>query len=227
MAKKKKKDLLFSEKDQEKHYIEFLRKQGYGVFKVDDDTEVGEAECVNKLKSLGYLVQHIDERLVKVDLSLINSVDDIVVYFYEKLRRHKKDRDNPAKRTSQDARAVDRSVLNHLINWRVEDGKVSLEEALEEVFLLIDVMFDKAYEWKLDIRSTGILSISKNKPFVLSLLREVHLMRDAKLSFEIDRQIHQENEMQYLDLLETSKKQLQKATKRNNKKTRRKIEVQE
>ena len=212
MAKRKKSQDLFDEDSKECQAKEFLRERGYGVFKIGEFENREEAELIKKLQSVGYKVEHLRDSLVKVDTKQISSVDDIVVYFHEMLRRHSKiyfDRD---KLQNKDHRSVDRSIINHLINWRVEAGDVSIQEAISELFIMIDILFDKAKLWEINIKSIGILSITKNKAFVLSLFREVRLKQDQALIFQIDQQIDQQNKDSYLELLDQYKENMVNTT---------------
>lgn len=202
MARKKKTKDLFSGVDQERQAIDFLRERGYGVFKVGGFTDREEIETVKRLQSIGYKVEHARDSLVKVDPRQISSTDDIVVYFYEMMRRHSRVYFSRDKLTDKNARTVDRSVVNRLVNWRVEDGDVSLHEALAESFIMIDTLFEKAPEWGVDIKGIGILSPNHNKAFLLSLLNEVRLKQDAGLRFQVDRLVAESDRMSYLSLLE-------------------------
>lgn len=204
MPKKRKPD-LFSEEDQERQAIDFLRNRGYGVFKIGNIPDREEAEAVKRLRAIGYKVEHIKDALVKIDTKQISSVDDIAIYFHEMLRRHNKIYFDRNKLIDKESRAIDRSILNHLINWRVEEGEVSLQEAISEVFIMIDVLFEKATTWNITVKSIGILSILNNKPFVLSLFREARLKQDSELRFNIDRQIEKKDKDSYFDLLDRSR----------------------
>lgn len=207
MAKKKTKN-IFSEEDHEKQAIEFLRSRGYGVFKIGGMSDREEAEAVKRLQAIGYKVEHINNALVKIDTNQISSVDDIAIYFHEMLRRYNRAHFDKSKLSNKESRVIDRSILNHLVNWRVENGEVSLQQAISELFIMIDILFEKAPSWGIDVRGIGILSIIRNKAFVMSLFREVRLKQDADLRFRVDRQIDNENKNSYLNLLDQSKKNM-------------------
>jgi hypothetical protein len=207
----RKKAVLFSEQDQEQAYVKFLRERGWAVFKLDDLLgSLEEEECVRKLRAIGYKIEHLHESLTKVDPTKIKSTDDIVVYFHEMMRRFNKKRFNEAKIKDESKRAVDRSIVNSYVNWRLETGGVSLYSALEELFVMIDILFEKYRDQ--DIRSLGILSVTKNKPFVLMLLQEVNIKRDGQTQFEADQIIREDYETHYLERLKSAQEQMRSVT---------------
>lgn len=199
---------LFDEERQLEHCIKVLRNAGYGVLKIDSEINIGEAERVEELKALGYKVEHYKDLLIKVDPCQITSVDDIVVYFYEKLRRAPFPFVHPEKLKDKKYRTIDRSVINTLILWRISEGRLSFKSALEEMFILIDTLFEKAEEWKLKIDRISILSINHNKSLVLDLLREVHVKQDKNLCFKVDQLIQKEDLSMYPKFLYETRKRI-------------------
>jgi hypothetical protein len=207
MARKKvtKNKLIISEEIQEKSCIDYLRERGYGIFRLENELDVEEAESVRKLQQSGYKVEHINDSLVKVDTRKITSADDIVLYFYEKLKRLGEQKIDPQKLSDPKHRLVDCSVVNTFIKWRTSSAGTSLREAIEELFIAIDILFEKKNEWKADIHSLGILSTTHNKSFVVSLLREVHLRQDQQLTYDIANLINKEDLASYPSMLSYSK----------------------
>jgi hypothetical protein len=225
--KSKKKQTLFSPETQEKQCIEFLNKRGYGVFRVDDSiSDAEEADCVRKLKTVGYKIEHIRDSIVKVDPTKIMEPDDVAVYFYEKLKRHSKIWFDPDKLRSKQNRKVDCSVVNSYVRWRINENSLSLNDIMVEMFILIDTLFEKAVEWELEIRSIGILSVNNNKPFILSLLKEVNVKKDLSMQFITDHMILNEDNKMYFQLLEEAKEEMAELQNaKRTKKKKRKIEM--
>jgi hypothetical protein len=204
---------VISEEVQIKSYVEYLRNHGYSVFRLEDCNDIEEAESIRKLQLSGYKIEHIKDSMVKIDANNIASADDIALYFFEKLRRLDSRRVDSYKLTDPKARRVDCSVVNSFIKWRTDDNSISLTQAIEELFMVIDVMFARATEWSLDIYSMGILSIVHNKPFVMSLLREVHVVMDQRLNYNTSCLVKSDDEDSYSTMLEMSKAQMTKIVK--------------
>lgn len=186
MGRNKKKSLIFDEAGQEKNCMDFLRERGYAIFRAETTSQVEEEEAVRKLRAVGYRVEHIRDSLVKIDPTKIRTVDDVAVYFHEMMSRCSPKRHNRNRLKTKSLRLVDHSVINSFIGWRIDEGS-SLTDAIEDMFLLIDVLFEKAGPWDIDVRGIGILSVNSNKPFVLALMKEVKLKKDARLEFEMDQ----------------------------------------
>lgn len=216
---------VIAEKEQLQSCIDYLKSKGYGVFQFGKDDNIEEKEIVEKLRSIGYRVEHIKDATIKIDPQKISSADDIAVYFYEKLKRHNKKLLDDDKLKDKKHRLVDVSVINTLIKWRMGEGLVSLTEAIEDVFIMIDVLFEKANEWKIKIYGVGILSITNNKPLVVTLLREANLRRDGKLNYEITYQIHTEDSYNYINMLEQAKDLISKTKIVKTRKPRRQIKL--
>jgi hypothetical protein len=212
MKKPKKKSDLFTAEAQEKSCMDYLSRQGYAVFKLEPYSDYEETEAVEKLKLLGYHIEHARDSLVKIDPTKVNSSDDIVLYFYELLKRIDKGLVDKKKFKDKRERAVDRSVINKLLQWHIQEHQISLRDALEDIFIMIGVLFDKMYDWRLKIRSVGILSCTTNKPLILSLLREVKLMKDSDLSFEVDKILQDDVNANYIRMLDESRVALQEVT---------------
>jgi hypothetical protein len=228
MARKPKSNKgVISDKEQLNNCIEFIKARGYGVFQLGSEDNSGEKESVEKLRSIGYKVEHIRDATLKVEPQKINSADDIAVYFYEKLRRHDKKLLDSNKLKDKKYRLVDCSVINALIKWRMGEGLVSLTEAIEDVFIMIDVLFEKASEWKINVYGVGILSITSNKPLVVTLLREANMRRDGKLNYEITYQIHTEDSYNYINMLEEAKALIKRTEVVKVKKHKREIKFKE
>jgi hypothetical protein len=226
VAKKPKNDKgIMNKKDQLQGCIDVLKEHGYGVFELGESESEKEQEAIEKLRSVGYKVEHIKDMAVRIEPQKISSADDIAVYFYERLRRFNPQNMDPDKLKDKKHRLVDCSVINTLIKWRMGEGMISLTEAIEDVFVMIDVLFEKAQEWNLAIYSTGILSVHNSKPLVLTLLREANLRRDAKLEYEINYTIHTEDAYNYINMLDAARDRINNAKKPVLKKERRKIKV--
>jgi hypothetical protein len=222
---RKKRSSLFNEEDKTQQCIKYLKEVGYGVFKAESPSTVEEEEAVKKLRAVGYRVEHIRDSVVKVDSARISSPDDIAVYFHEMMKRHSPKRHNPKRLTDKNLRLVDHSVINSFISWRVDEGS-SLVDALNDMFIMINVLFDRAKEENIDIRGMGVLSVNTNKPFVLYLLNEVKLRKDAKLQVEIDSLISREDKSMYLDLLNSAREAMDSVEDKSpTKKIIRKIKV--
>jgi len=204
---------LFSGEDFEKKCISYLHENGYAIFKADDIHNIDEAECVRKLRMVGYRVEHIRDSLVKVDTEKIISADDIVLYFYEFLKRYNRSWFDPDKLSNKEHRKIDCSVVNSYLRWRVDSGDIALNDAMKELFLLIDTLFEKANEWGIEVRGIGILSINTNKSFVMSLLREANLKKDNTLEYEVEVLINEPDKVTYLNLLDKAKKEMRAATR--------------
>jgi hypothetical protein len=200
MGRRKGAPAIFTESDQEKNCMDFLRSRGYAIFKADGISQVEEEEAVRKLKAVGYKVEHIRDSLIKVDPTKIRTVDDIAVYFHEMMSRYNNKRHNQNRLKDKSLRFVDHSIINAFIGWRVDEG-VCLTDAIEDMFLMIDVLFERAGPWNIDIRGMGILSVNSNKPFVLALMKEVKIKKDVRLEFEVDKLIKGENEANYMKIL--------------------------
>ena len=203
--------MIVSLEDQIKQCTDFLSSNGYGVFTLESCGEVDEAVSRHKLELLGYKVEHMNDALVKIDPKHISSADDIVLYFYEKLRRLDRKKVDPKKMKDKKCRLVDCSVINNFIKWRLDDSQTSLADAISELFIAIDTLFEKSQEWNLDIRGIGILSITTNKPFILSLLREVHLKQDRELSYQIETLRQQGDLCDYPTLLALSREEMKRS----------------
>jgi hypothetical protein len=214
---------VITEKEQLKSCIDYLKSNGYGIFKAGEDFE--EKESVEKLKAIGYKVEHIRDATLKIEPHKINSADDIVVYFYEKLKRHNKKLLDPDKLKDKKYRLVDCSVINSLIKWRMGEGLVSLTEAIEDVFIMVDVLYEKATEWKINVYGVGILSVTGNKPLIMTLLREANLRRDSKLNYEITYEISTSNSYNYINLLEEAKQRIKDTEVKKTPREKRKIRI--
>jgi hypothetical protein len=225
MGRKKRPSAIFTEADQEKNCMDFLRERGYAIFRAESPSQVEEEEAVRKLRAVGYRVEHIRDSLVKVDPTKIRTVDDIAVYFHEMMSRHNNKRHNKNRLKDKSLRIVDHSIINSFIGWRIDEGS-SVTDALEDMFLLVDVLFEKSGPWNIDIRGMGILSVNSNKPFVLSLMREAKLKKDVRLEFEMDQLVKRDVEANYLQVLEESKVRMDEVgpSIRPLKKTRRKLQ---
>lgn len=224
MARKKSKNSLFNEGDQEKSCIQYLKSRGYAVFKAGSTTSAEEEEAVRKLKAVGYKVEHIQDALVKVDPTQIKTVDDVAVYFHKMMERHNPKRHNPKRLKDKSLRLVDHSIINYFIGWKIDEG-ASLSEAIEEMFLLIDMLFEKKESWDIDIRGMGILSVNNNKPFVMALMREVKLKKDARLTFQVEQLLQTENNQNYIGILQASRERMDQVTTKTPQKGRKKVEV--
>jgi len=206
--------------------IDYLRKEGYGVFKLENDgLGVLEEERVAELKSLGYKIEHYKDALVKVDPNLITSEDDIVLYFYERLKRSKYPLLVPKKLRSYKDRAIERSVVNTLLQWRIREGRISLKQALEEIFIMIDILFDKADQFGVIPSSLNILSINHNKPLVFELLREVHKKQDRDMQYKVSQIIKKDDINNYFCLLEKAREEMQSSTEETKPKGNKRREV--
>jgi hypothetical protein len=127
-------------------------------------------------------------------------VDDIAVYFHEMMSRYNNKRHNQNRLKDKSLRLVDHSIINAFIGWRIDEG-VSLTDAIEDMFLMIDALFERAGPWNIDIRGMGILSVNSNKPFVLALMKEVKIKKDTRLEFEVDQLIKRQDEENYMKVL--------------------------
>jgi hypothetical protein len=220
MAKKQNKSVI-NEEDQTQWCINFLHEHGYGTFLVEDNIEIEEAEILRKLEMSGYKIEHIRDSLVKVDTNKILTADDIALYFYEKLRRSGSKSFDSDKLKDAKYRKVDCSIINNFIKWRM-GSNVPIRSAIEELFMSIDMLIDKKEEWKLDINSIGILSVTTNKPFVISLLSNVHVEQDKKIGYQIEQLLIYEDQQSYLSMLEESRRKMLEAQEYSNRRKRRK-----
>jgi len=207
LAKKKFTKTLFTEDTQVQGCIDVLHENGYAVFKVDDLEKVAEEEAVRKLRAVGYKVEHVLDSVVKVDVGRITTVDDVALYFHTKMKRLNPKRHTETKLKSKRSRLVDHSVINSFISWRLSEGS-SLADALSDMFVVIDILFDTFVEKKIDIRGLGILSVNNNKPFVMSLMYEVRNRKDAQLNFDTEKLIFKMDEDSRLEVLKESKEKL-------------------
>lgn len=207
MARRKKTASIFSETDQEKNCMDFLRERGYAIFKADSLSQVEEEEAVRKLCAVGYKVEHIKDSLIKIDATKIRTVDDVAIYFHEMMSRFNPKRHNRNRLRSKNLRLVDHSVINSFIGWRIDEG-ACLTDAIEDLFLLIDVLFEKAAPWELDIRGLGILSIHNNKPLVMALMKEAKLKKDDRLDFEIEQLKQRQADEGYMQVLVESRERM-------------------
>jgi hypothetical protein len=224
MAKKQNKSII-SEDDQLQWCIDFLHAHGYGTFRVEDNIDVEEAEILRKLEMSGYKIEHIRDSLVKVDPNKIINADDIALYFYEKLRRSGSKSFDSDKLKDPKFRRVDCSIVNNFIKWRM-GSNVTIRNAIEELFVAIDMLIEKKGEWKLDIDSMGILSITTNKPFVLSLLNNVHVEQDKRIGYQVEQLLIYEDQQDYLAMLAESRRKMLEAQEFNlRRKKRRKIKL--
>ena len=223
MAKKQNKTII-SEEDQLQWCIQFLHDRGYGTFRLEDETEIEEAEILRKLETAGYKIEHIRDSLVKVDANKIRLADDIALYFYERLRRSGARTFDTDKLKDPKFRRVDCSVVNNFIKWRM-GNEVPVKTAIEELFMSIDILIENRQEWNLEINSMGILSVTTNKPFVLSLLNKVHVEQDKRIGYEIEQLWIYEDQQQYLTMLEESKRQMLQVKPETKRKRRRKIKL--
>ena len=107
-------------------------------------------------------------------------------------------------------RRVDCSVINNFIKWRM-GSNVPIKNAIEELFIAIDLLIDNREEWKLDINSLGILSITTNKPFVLALLNSVHIEQDKRIGYQVQELLAYEDQQNYLALLMDSRQKMLEA----------------
>lgn len=226
MAKKQNKSII-NEEDQLQWCIQFLHERGYGTFRIEDSLEIEEAEILRKLEMSGYKIEHIRDSLVKVDTNKILTADDIALYFYEKLKRSGSKSFDSDKLKDAKFRRVDCSIINNFIKWRM-GSNVPIRGAIEELFMAIDMLIDKKEEWKLDIHSIGILSVTTNKPFVISLLNNVHVEQDKKIGYQVEQLLLYEDQQSYLTMLtESRKKMLEAQEYSSRKKRRRKIRLGE
>ena len=223
MAKKQNKTII-SEEDQLQWCIQFLHDHGYGTFRLEDETEIEEAEILRKLETVGYKIEHIRDSLVKVDANKIRLADDIALYFYEQLRRAGARTFDPDKLKDSKFRRVDCSVVNNFIKWRM-GSDVPVKTAIEEIFMAIDILVSKRQEWNLEINSMGILSVTTNKPFVTSLLSKVHIEQDKRIGYEIEQLLIYEDQQTYLSMLEESRRQMLQVKPETKRKKRRKIKL--
>lgn len=205
--KSKKQAALFNEADQEKNCIQFLKERGYAVFKAGSVSSAEEEEAVKKLRAVGYKVEHIKDALVKLDPTKLRTVDDVAVYFHGMMKRHNPKRHNERRLKDRKLRLVDHSVINSFISWRMDEG-ASLADSIEDMILLIDVLFEKSEPWNIDVRGMGILSVNNNKPFVLSLMNEVRLKKDARLSFQVNDLLGREEAHNYVNVLMYARKRM-------------------
>jgi len=218
---------ILTDKQQIKSCVEFLSSQGYAVFKLGENETTEERAGIEKLKAAGYKVEHVRDLTVKVEPQRISSADDIALYFYERLRRYNEKCLDPDKLKDAKYRLVDCSVINSLVKWRMGEGILALTEAIEDVFIMIDVLFEKAKEWNINIYGVGILSVTHNKPLVLTLLREANIKRDTTLSYEIEYEIFTDDSYNYINLLDEAKAKVKAAEAGKAKPSRRKINLKE
>ena len=136
------------------------------------------------------------------------------------MKRHNPKRHNERRLKDKKLRLVDHSIINSFISWRMDEG-ASLADGIEDMIMLIDMLFAKSEPWNIDIRGLGILSVNKNKPFVLALMNEVRLKKDARLSFEINDLIGREEAQNYVNVLKYARSKMGEV-KPVIKKTRRK-----
>ena len=209
-AVKKQHKTVISEEDQLQWCINFLHEHGYGTFKLEENIETEEAEILRKLEMSGYKIEHIRDSLVKVDPNKILVADDIALYFYERLRRAGSKMFDSDKLKDPKNRRVDCSVINNFIKWRM-GSNVPIKNAIEELFIAIDLLIDNREEWKLDINSLGILSITTNKPFVLALLNSVHIEQDKRIGYQVQELLAYEDQQNYLALLMDSRQKMLEA----------------
>jgi hypothetical protein len=221
MAKKQTNKSVINEEDQLQWCKDFLHERGYGTFKLEENVEIEEAEILRKLEMSGYKIEHIRDSLVKVDPNKILTADDIALYFYEKLRRSGSKSFDSDKLKDPKFRKVDCSIINNFIKWRM-GSSVPIRNAIEELFVAIDILMDKKDEWKLDINSIGILSVTTNKPFVLSLLNNVHIEQDKRIGYQVEQLLIYEDQHSYLSMLAESKRQMLEAQEFNGRRRRRK-----
>mgnify|MGYP001197248469 FL=1 len=210
MATKKQNKTVISEEDQIQWCINFLHGHGYGTFKLEENTEIEEAEILRKLEMSGYKLEHIRDSLVKVDPNKILMADDIALYFYERLRRSGSKLFDADKLKDPKYRKVDCSVINYFMKWRMASNG-AIRNAIEELFIAIDLLVDKREEWKLDINSMGILSITTNKPFVMSLLNSVHIEQDKRIGYQVEQLLAYEDQQNYLAMLVDSRQRMLEA----------------
>lgn len=220
MAKKQNKSVI-NEDDQLQWCINFLHERGYGTFRIEDSLEIEEAEILRKLEMSGYKIEHIRDSLVKVDTNKILTADDVALYFYEKLKRSGSKSFDSDKLKDAKHRRVDCSIINNFIKWRM-GSNVPIRSAIEELFMSIDMLIEKKDEWKLDINSIGILSVTTNKPFVMSLLNNVHIEQDKKIGYQVEQLLVYEDQHTYLSMLEESRRKMIEAQDYNNRRKRRK-----
>lgn len=204
---KKKNSSLFDDSTKIQQCITYLNEQGYGVFKAEAVEAVEEEEAVRKLRLIGYRVESPQDSLIRVDVEKITTVDDVAIYFHHMMKRRNPKRHVEQKLKNKKNRLIDHSVINSLISWRLSEGS-SLADALQDVFILIDVLFDESEKRRLDIKGMGILSINSNRAFVLALMSEVRDRKDAKLSFEVEQLIFKHDQETYQDVLNLAKAQL-------------------
>ena len=224
MAKKQNKSVI-SEEDQLQWCINFLHDHGYGTFRVEDNTEIEEAEILRKLQMSGYKIEHIRDSLVKVDPNKILTADDIALYFYERLRRAGSKSFDGDKLKDPKYRKVDCSVINNFIKWRM-GSSIPIRNAIEELFIAIDLLVEKQQEWKLTINSMGILSVTNNKPLVMSLISAVHIKQDKRIGYEVEQLLAYEEQQSYLSMLVDSRQKMLEAQEYNSgRKKRRKIKL--
>lgn len=198
---------LFDDETKIQQCIKYLNDCGYGVFKADSVDSVAEEEAVRKLKLIGYKVESPQNALIKVDVEKVTTVDDIAIYFHHMMKRRNPKRHIAQKLKNKKHRLIDHSVINSLLSWKLDEG-ASLSEALQDLFILIDVLFDEAQKRRIDIKGIGILSINSNKAFVLALMHEVNNRKDAKLSFEVEQLIKKQDQDSYYNILAAASEQL-------------------
>lgn len=197
MARKKKikNGSLFNQSKEDKiaECIRCLQENGYGIFKLDgaNDSEIKEEEMIQQLTALGHKIVRFEEDLTKVDVRLIKSSDEIVVYFYEMLKRNHPNLDPTTVPNSYAARKAGRSIVNSYISYRIQNAKLSYKSSLEELFQLINVLFDVAPRWGITIEGIGILSVNYNLKFIKSVLKELHRREDFDLQYKIDKKLQE------------------------------------
>jgi len=209
---KRKSSLLFnqSKKDKIQYCIECLHQNGYGVFKLDDTDDIKIEEMILQLQSLGHKITRLEEDLVKVDVSKIRNSEDIVMYFYEMLKRNKLNHDPTKIPKNRDERKTDISIVNSYIQHRVLNNNMSSKIALEELFKLIEILFEVYEDWGINLESMGVLSVNSSKGLVNSLLQELKSREDSELEFVISELIYERNSNDYEVVIEESINELDK-----------------
>jgi hypothetical protein len=191
-----------SKKDKIKSCIDCLHENGYGIFKLDGE-DVRVEEIIYQLTALGYKVIRFEDDLAKVDVNFIKSAEDIIRYFHEMWRRHEKVDSFKIPKTAAEKR-ICHSIVNFYIQQRIKEGGLSFKASLEELFKIINVLFEVYKDWGIKIEGMGVISINSNRKLINSLLKEIRLREDINLSYEMDKQIYDKCVAEYGDTIDNS-----------------------
>ena len=193
-----------SKKDKIKSCIDCLHENGYGVFKLDNgDQDIRIEEIICQLTALGYKVIGLEEDLAKVDVNFIKSSEDIIRYFHEMWKRHEKVDNFKIPKTAAEKK-ICHSIINFYIQQRIREGGLSFKAALEELFKIINILFEVYKDWSIKIEGMGVLSVNSNKKLINSLLKEIRLREDINLEYEIDQQIYERCVEEYSDTIDNN-----------------------